>query len=104
MFNGVARPWHAGILFDRSAGFAEAVIDGLAADPGLVVAANQPYTVDRDSDYAIPVHGTDRGLPAILVEIRNDLVSHDLGVFEWVDRLASVLPRADRGRSEAHGR
>lgn len=104
VFLGVTRPWHAGILFDRSAAFAEAVIGGLAADRNLVVAANQPYTVDRDSDYAIPVHGTDRGLPAILIEIRNDLISHDQGVLEWVRRLASVLPRAERGRREAQRR
>jgi predicted N-formylglutamate amidohydrolase len=97
VFLGVARPWHAGILFDRSRTFAHAVIAGLARDPSLVVAANEPYTVDRDSDYAIPVHGTDRGLPAILVEIRNDLIDTDAGVAEWVERLAVVLPAADRG-------
>jgi predicted N-formylglutamate amidohydrolase len=102
VFLGVARPWHAGILFDRSRTFAEAVIAGLARDPSLVVAANEPYVVDRDSDYAIPVHGTDRGLPAILVEIRNDLIDSDAGVAEWVDRLAFVLPEARRG--DDHGR
>jgi predicted N-formylglutamate amidohydrolase len=91
VFLGVARPWHAGILFDRSRDFAETVIEGLARGSGLNVAANQPYTVDREGDYAIPVHGTDRDLPAILVEIRNDLIADVYGIAEWVGRLGPVL-------------
>jgi predicted N-formylglutamate amidohydrolase len=91
VFLGVARPWHAGILFDRSRDFADAVIEGLARGSGLNVAANQPYTVDREGDYAIPVHGTDRDLPAILVEIRNDLIADADGIAEWVGRLGPVL-------------
>jgi predicted N-formylglutamate amidohydrolase len=98
VFLGVARPWHAGILFDRSHDYAEAVIEGLARGSGLNVAANQPYTVDRDGDYAIPVHGTDRDLPAILVEIRNDLISDPAGIAEWVGRLAPVLRSSYAGR------
>jgi predicted N-formylglutamate amidohydrolase len=91
VFLGVARPWHAGILFDQSRDFAETVIEGLARGSGLNVAANQPYTVDREGDYAIPVHGTDRDLPAILVEIRNDLIADVYGITEWVGRLGPVL-------------
>jgi predicted N-formylglutamate amidohydrolase len=91
VFLGVARPWHAGILFDQSRDFAETVIEGLARGSGLNVAANQPYTVDREGDYAIPVHGTDRDLPAILVEIRNDLIADVYGIAEWVGRLGPVL-------------
>lgn len=91
VFLGVPRPWHAGILFDQSADFAEATIAALAEDPSLVVGANVPYVVDRDEDYAIPVFGTDRGNPAILVEIRNDLISQDDGVAEWIQRLARIL-------------
>lgn len=94
VFLGVARPWHAGILFDRSAGLAEALIRRLAADGTLNVAANEPYSVDRDSDYAIPVHGTDRGLPAVLVEIRHDLIETPEGVADWIGRLGSAVPAA----------
>lgn len=94
VFLGVARPWHAGVLFERSTALAEALVRRLSADGTLNVAANQPYTVDRESDYAIPVHGTDRGLPAALLEIRNDLIDGAAGVAAWVERLATVLPEA----------
>ncbi|WP_181706518.1 N-formylglutamate amidohydrolase [Chthonobacter rhizosphaerae] len=92
VFLGVARPWHAGILFDRSGAFAHHVLDELAAE-GLTVAPNEPYTVDRETDYAIPVYGTDLGLPAILVEVRNDLIADPAGVEAWADRLALALER-----------
>jgi predicted N-formylglutamate amidohydrolase len=90
VFFGVARPWHAGVLFDRATDFGESVLQRLA-EPGLVLGANVPYRTDRVGDYAIPVHGDDRGIPAIMIEIRNDLIHHTGGVEEWAARLATVL-------------
>ena len=91
IFLGVARPWHAGVLFENSQQFAQQVIDRLAADPSLLIGTNVPYMVDRGEDYAVPVHGTDRGLDAILLEIRHDLIADEPGVAEWVARLHDVL-------------
>lgn len=91
VFKGYARPWHAGILYDHSHDFAQTVIDELRRDPALNVDGNVPYTVSREDDYAIPVHGQDRGHDAILIEIRQDLVSTPQGIAEWTDRLAKAL-------------
>lgn len=91
VFKGNTRPWHAGILYDRSHELAQSVIDELSRDPAMNVDGNVPYTVSRDEDYAIPVHGQDRGHEAILVEIRQDLVSTPQGIAEWTDRLAKAL-------------
>lgn len=95
VFLGVARPWHAGVLYDTARDFADLVLADLAAE-GLVVAPNQPYTVDRETDYAIPVYGTDLGLPAILLEIRNDLLADAAAVEAWADRLARAIDKASR--------
>jgi predicted N-formylglutamate amidohydrolase len=91
VFLGVARPWHVGILYGAARDFGEAVIAALRADRALVVDANVPYVIDRDEDYTVPVHGDDRGIPAILVEIRNDLIQEPRGVSEWAARLAKAL-------------
>ncbi len=91
VFLGERRPWHAGILFDRSEEFAHRVIAGLAMDRTLTIGTNVPYGIDRAEDYAVPVHGSDRGHPAILVEIRHDLIANEAGVTEWVERLRQVL-------------
>ncbi|TPM93551.1 N-formylglutamate amidohydrolase [Mesorhizobium sp. B2-1-3A] len=92
VFLGVARPWHAGVLHEHAAGLAEAILSGLRADAALNVAANVPYVISRDADYAVPIHGDDRGIPAVLIEIRQDLLANRAGIEEWADRLAAALP------------
>ena len=92
VFLGVARPWHAGVLHDHAADLAEAILSGLRTDAALNVAANVPYVISRDADYAVPIHGDDRGIPAVLVEIRQDLLSTRSGIEEWANRLAAALP------------
>jgi predicted N-formylglutamate amidohydrolase len=91
VFLGHARPWHAGVLFDKSLDFADEIISRLKNDRSLVIGVNEPYTVDRLGDYAVPVHGDDRGYPAILVEIRQDLLQSEAGIEEWGVRLAAAL-------------
>ena len=91
VFLGVARPWHAGVLHDRAADLAEAILSGLRTDAALNVAANVPYVISRDADYAVPVHGDDRGIPAVLIEVRQDLLANQAGIEEWADRLAAAL-------------
>jgi predicted N-formylglutamate amidohydrolase len=93
MFLGVARPWHIGILHDDLPDFANAFLAPLRAEPGLIADENVPYVIERESDYAIPIHGTDRGNPAVLIEVRNDLIGAPAGVAEWTDRLAPILER-----------
>src|ERR1700685_4764007 len=57
VFKGVARPWHAGVLYNRDPRFAHLVMALLKREPGLVVGDNEPYNVTDASDYTIPVHG-----------------------------------------------
>lgn len=92
VFLGVVRPWHAGLLFEAAADFAGEIIGNLSREPGLHVAPNEPYVISRDSDYAVPIHGDDRGIPAVLVEIRQDLIADADGVAAWTDRLAAAIP------------
>lgn len=92
VFFGERRPWHAGVLFGRASGLAQTILRSLRADPSLNVAPNEPYVISRDSDYAVPVHGDDRGIPAVLIEVRQDLISNEAGVAEWTGRLVSALP------------
>jgi predicted N-formylglutamate amidohydrolase len=90
MFLGIKRPWHAGVLFDRANSFGSAIIDRLRV-PDLIVDANVPYKTDRTEDYAIPIHGDDRGIPAILIEIRNDLLVSTAGIDDWARNIGGSL-------------
>lgn len=99
-FCGEVRPMHAGILYERAADLGANLVRRLAADPALVVRSNEPYAVARDEDYALLVHGDDRGVPAVLVEIRNDGLESDSGVERWAQRLAEALVAEIQGASE----
>ena len=66
----------------------------LAEQGDLVVGDNEPYAVSDETDYTIPVHGEQRGLIHVEIEIRQDLVADPAGQAAWVERLADLLPRA----------
>ncbi len=89
--NGSARPWHAGVLYQRDARFAHALLDALRAEGDLVVGDNEPYTVSDATDYAIPVHAEARGLPHVELEIRQDLIADADGQQAWAERLARLF-------------
>lgn len=100
VFHGVARPWHAGVLYARAAPFGTALIARLAVEGGLVLGNNEPYRITEDEDYTVPVHGDQRGLDAVLIEVRQDLLGTADNIEAWALRLASALhdvPRLDGG-------
>ncbi|QIE57856.1 N-formylglutamate amidohydrolase [Pikeienuella piscinae] len=91
---GASRDMAVGLLFNRDRRLAVALMDMLARIvPDEIVALNAPYSVDDESDYSIPVHGESRGLPHVLIELRNDLVADAAGQGLWAGRLADALRR-----------
>jgi predicted N-formylglutamate amidohydrolase len=94
VFKGVARPWHAALLYHRDPRFARGLLALLKRERGLIVGDNEPYFVSDETDYTIPVHGERRGLLHALIEVRQDLIADDKGQREWAHRLASLLPEA----------
>jgi predicted N-formylglutamate amidohydrolase len=91
VFEGVSRPWHAGVLFRKAEAFGEALAAAIATPSGALVGRNEPYRVSLDHDYTVPIHGDARGLPSVLVEVRQDLVSDVLGIERWSYKLAAAL-------------
>jgi predicted N-formylglutamate amidohydrolase len=67
----------------------------LRREGDLTVGDNQPYAVGDLSDYTVPTHGEQRGLPHVEVEIRQDLIADAAGQAAWAARLARLLPEAD---------
>jgi predicted N-formylglutamate amidohydrolase len=90
----VARPWQAGVLYHRYRALADALREQLSAPGDLTVGDNEPYTVDDETDYTIPVHGEQRGIAHVAIEIRQDLIGEDEGQRSWAERLVNVLPKA----------
>lgn len=85
------RRWHAGVLYGRDSRLGRLVLERLRRDAALVVGDNEPYVVSDATDYTVTVHGEQRGIPHVELEIRQDLLVHDADVRGWVDRLGDVL-------------
>jgi predicted N-formylglutamate amidohydrolase len=91
VYRGVARPWHAGIISTDERSLAEAMLAVLGRERALVVGDNEPYSARDNVDYTIRRHGRDRGLPHVMIEIRNDLLRATRDVVAWTERLSAAL-------------
>ena len=87
------RPWHTGLLFADDERLSRPLIELLRAEPGLIVGVNEPYSGHLKGD-TIDRHAIETGRQNTLIEIRNDLISDDLGQTTWADRFARLLPKA----------
>lgn len=93
-FKGRApRPWHLGLLWDHDDRLLRPLLRQLQADDGLVVGDNEPYTGQLQGD-CLWTHGTGRGLPHVLIEIRNDLIETLDDQADWATRLAPMIRAA----------
>jgi predicted N-formylglutamate amidohydrolase len=96
VFLGKARPWEVGILFDDDRRLADFLIGGLKADPALTVGMNEPYSPADHVYYTVGRHAQPHGLPAAMIEIRNDEIGDETGQRLWANRLTRLLTAAER--------
>ena len=91
VLNGRPRPWHIGISHWRDRRLAALMLGVLARSGEFTVGDNAPYPIDEDIDYTIPVHGEGRGLPSVMIEIRQDGIRTAAGATAWAVRLADAF-------------
>ena len=91
VFDGVERPWHAGILWDQDPRIAIPLIAALGRQKGLVVGDNKPYSAREPRGYTVTAHAHSQGYPHVAIEIRQDLIDTHHGAAEWTGRLAEAL-------------
>lgn len=92
IWRGRPRPWHVGVLWNRDDRIARPLLQALRGEGDLVVGDNEPYSGELEGD-CMDQHGTRRGLPHVLIEVRQDLIADAAGVEAWADRLARVMGR-----------
>jgi predicted N-formylglutamate amidohydrolase len=96
VFKGVGRPMHCAVLYNRDPRLSLALAALLRAEGDLEVAENEPYRVTDETDYGVPIHAEKAGLDYLEIEIRQDLIATPGGQVAWAERLARLLPLADR--------
>ena len=99
VFFGKERDVEYGVLFDRDTTLSPALLKALQARHGDKALPNEPYDMNRDSDYTVPIHGEDRGLDSVEIEVRNDLLTTQ----EQIEARAEDLVYALREAAESLG-
>ena len=94
VFLGMSRPWHCGVLYQRDARLGHLLLASARREPGLAVGDNQPHAASDATDYGIPVHGEQRGIAHVELEIRQDLIADVAGQIAWAARIARWLAEA----------
>jgi len=90
-YNGVARPWHVGVISQDDRSLAEAMLASLRSETGLVVGDNEPYGPQDGVFHSVGRHGQARGLPCAMIEVRNDLLADATAQRQWAERLQRAL-------------
>lgn len=84
------RPWHVGVLWGSDEASAQALLGLLHREDGLCIGENEPYLGGNPGE-TLDQHVFHRGLPNLLIEIRNDLIADAAGQEAWADRLAPLI-------------
>ena len=90
-FRGHRRPWHIGVLWADDGRMAVPLMDKLSADPTLCIGDNEPYSGKTRHGFTLETHAMDRGLPNVLIEVRQDLIATDADADAWAERLSVPL-------------
>jgi predicted N-formylglutamate amidohydrolase len=64
-------------LHDTDSRIADAMLDHASTLPHRRVDRNEPYGPADGVTHSLRLHGIDRGLPNVMIEIRNDLLASD---------------------------
>jgi predicted N-formylglutamate amidohydrolase len=90
---GQQRPWHIGVMWERDGGLASPFLQHLAVDTTLCIGLNQPYTAHEYTNYTLQVHGESRGLPCLMLEIRQDVIDSPSKASEYSRLIGSAIQR-----------
>ncbi len=89
-----ARAWPIAILFNRDTITAHRLINALRDEAGLNVGVSEPYKVVDESEYSKLVHGEQRDIPVVEIEIRQDPITTVADQQKWASLLKPILRRA----------
>lgn len=94
VYNGVPREVDIGFLHDARDHFARAA---LAVEDGrgqYRAALNEPYGIADGVTHSLSLHGEARGLPTLMIEVRNDLIATPEAAREMAGHLHGTLSAA----------
>jgi len=90
------RPWHIGILWNKDGRLALPMLELLNKNASLVVGDNKPYSAREPVSYTLCEHGTNKNIPHVIVEIRQDLIDTHHGAEQWASLMADLVNQTQK--------
>jgi predicted N-formylglutamate amidohydrolase len=87
---GELRPWNIGVAARQDQRFAQMLFNALSKVAEINVGFNQPYSIDDNFDYTLPVQGEGRGLLSAMIEIRQDGLKTSEQIASWAAHLTQA--------------
>ena len=81
--HGHKRPWPIGVCYDEDKELAGRWLAALQTQLSVPVGDNEPYSIEADVDYTMPLHGGKHGIPVIMLEIRQDEIASKAAAKNW---------------------
>ncbi|MDT0684220.1 N-formylglutamate amidohydrolase [Roseicyclus sp. F158] len=91
VYNGMARELDLGFLHDATPDLAEAACRAETLRGIWRAALNEPYSAADGVTHTLKLHGEEKGRPALMIEIRNDLIADDASAERMARHLAETL-------------
>lgn len=89
VWHGERRAAEIGLLHDADPSLAQAMLD--SAPDRYRVELNVPYSARDGVTHTLVKHGTARGIPNVMIEVRNDLLSDEDAIMRVADTLCTML-------------
>lgn len=94
IYHGRERAVELGILHDEDSRLADRMLDAAAEAPLYRTERNQPYGPEDGVTHTLILHGLSNGLRNVMIEVRNDLISDDVGQGVVADYLKGLLQQS----------
>ncbi|MBL4757206.1 MAG: N-formylglutamate amidohydrolase [Rhizobiales bacterium] len=94
VFNNKPRDVDVGILHDEDTRMADALLQECSGESAYRVRRNQPYGPEDGVTHTLREHALSRGLPNVMLEIRNDLVGDQTAQTRMADWLVPRINAA----------
>lgn len=91
VYKGRRRSLDLGILHDSDSRLADALLLQTERNSDYRSARNQPYSSEDGVTHTLIIHGINRGLANVMLEIRNDLIADAEGQKQWAERISGLL-------------
>jgi predicted N-formylglutamate amidohydrolase len=94
VYFGKPRDVEIGILHDADTRLADAMLAAAGTDGPYAIRRNEPYGPEDGVTHTLREHGLSKGLPNVMIEVRNDLIQDVAGQKVVADYLAGLLKQS----------